>query len=624
MEPEYQKIGDLPDTTKFDTRSPAFVGKAEELFFRRLELKRKEGNMAKKLHTTHWNRYNDMYRGNHWPGKVPKHKVPATVNLIQQLVERKAALLTDSRPIIKVTPTIYSATDDRTRLTEEENTAQALEKMIEALWIDLKMELRLARAITFAEIFGCVGFETCWNRMLGDGGDIDINILDPRSVIIDPYTTDSERVNKDYCSYFIIDEYLPTDFLRSIKDFRNRDKICPTTAYADADDESQGLFSKIKQSLGIGANLGTVGTERTLIKRFWLQDWELNTKGERKYPGGRYVITTDNAILLDMPNPYLDNEWPVDFMDWHTDINSVWSFGDVELYENPQQLFNKLLGLVVENAALMTNSLWIMDHDAMAPKERAKLSNIPGGKVLKKRGTDVRRDAPPPMSSGAINVTTAMAGFLEKLSGITEAVEGRRPGQVTSGVAIESLQQAAQTNIRLKSRSLDAVLNSIGAKTMSRIFQYVRTDRVFTKVGDSSQVMAYHFSRKKILDDPNFKLRDFNFNVIPGSSLSLTKWQRGLLGTQLFGLGIIDERAVLDVLEYPDREEILVRMAKKQAAQMQAMAEQQGVALGGEQRGGIKAKPSGGSVPKPPGDMAIAGQQKPMPGASDINTGGSI
>jgi hypothetical protein len=213
----------------------------------------------------------------------------------------------------------------------------------------------------------------------------------------------------------------------------------------------------------------------------------------------------------------------------------------------------------------MSNGIWIGDKDALTKEEWKKLTNEPGSIIKKNTGRDLHREAPPALPNYIMEAAKMMVDGLEKLSGITEVVEGRRPGQVTSGVALESLAIMAQTVIRLKARQLDNLIQRVGQKLIARIFQFYTTDRVFNFVGDG-KIQNYLFEREKIRElikkDGMKAFQDYQFKVVPTSSLAMTKWQKGLIATQLFQLGLIDNEATLEALEFPNREEIMQRMAQ--------------------------------------------------------------
>jgi hypothetical protein len=137
----------------------------------------------------------------------------------------------------------------------------------------------------------------------------------------------------------------------------------------------------------------------------------------------------------------------------------------------------------------------------------------------------------------------------------------------TSGVAIEQLATMAQTTIRLKARQLEGLIQRIGQKLIPRIFAYYTTDRIFNLVGNNGKPEKYLFQRQIIRDVIEKRgmsaFRDYQFKVVPTSSLAITKWQKGLIATQLFQLGLIDHEAALEALEWPNRDEMLKRMQEQ-------------------------------------------------------------
>jgi hypothetical protein len=131
----------------------------------------------------------------------------------------------------------------------------------------------------------------------------------------------------------------------------------------------------------------------------------------------------------------------------------------------------------------------------------------------------------------------------------------------------------AQTTIRLKARQIEGLIQRIGQKLIPRIFAYYTSDRVFNIVGNAGKVQKYLYERKHIREVIEKRgmqaFQDYQFKVIPASSLAMTKWQKGLIATQLFQMGLIDNIAALEALEFPNREEILKRMAENPQPQPQ-------------------------------------------------------
>jgi hypothetical protein len=87
------------------------------------------------------------------------------------------------------------------------------------------------------------------------------------------------------------------------------------------------------------------------------------------------------------------------------------------------------------------------------------------------------------------------------------------------------------------------MLERVGQKMISRIFQFYTSDRVLFQQGATREWMAYTYVRQQLLldDDGNARpleeqeklFRDFKFLVTPGSSLAATRVQRTMAALQL-------------------------------------------------------------------------------------------
>jgi len=272
----------------------------------------------------------------------------------------------------------------------------------------------------------------------------------------------------------------------------------------------------------------------------------------------------------DDANPYWDGVHPYDMMDWYVDVDTPWGLSEISALKNPQTLYNKIIEVLIENGMLMNNGMWIADYNAFDVDGWKQLTNIPGGIIKKRPGTEVRRDAPAGLPPSLMQLATYLENFIEKEPGIHE-LTGKKPGQVQSGLGVEAMQQMAAAMIRIKSRALESLLQRVGQKFISRVIQFFTTDRILYGIGPSGDFKEYLFVRKhfhealsaEALKDAH---RDFRFRVIPGSSLSMTKTQKGLLAAELMKIGAVDDQAVLEAIEFPNWKEVLERTKMKQQA----------------------------------------------------------
>ena len=166
-----QTVETTADPSKTETKpSSASYLKGEALLQRCVRM-RKEGNAAKKLRTSDWDELSKFALGTQWPARMPKYKIPATMNFVFGLIERKAALLTDTNPIIKIGTTLeHTSSEHRLQMSR---CAKALELYIANLWTRRSAGVKFFDFFQLAEIFGGCGVNIPWSSSLDHRGGIE-------------------------------------------------------------------------------------------------------------------------------------------------------------------------------------------------------------------------------------------------------------------------------------------------------------------------------------------------------------------------------------------------------------------------------------------------------------------
>ncbi len=521
-----------------------------------------------------------LYKGKHWPEKRAKWKVSPVLNFIMSAIERKVAYMTDTRPTLHVVA----------RHDELQPTAEILQGTIQALWDEKDWQSSLAELIYFACIFNS-SFASCvWDNSADFGyGDIEIPVIDPRAFSFDPFVFRDYNIDKG--EYIIFESFEVTQELK-IKFPDKADSIPSYYEPQEEDTKWKSLIAKVmkrKQEKGFKPAIA-----RSLKKEYYLKDRsvERDPKDEEKilldalnnpkflYPGGRHILRSGNAILSDKPNPYIDGVFPVEMLSWHFDPDSAAGISEVQTVKSAQTTFNKLIEIIAESAMLMTNPIWIGDFDALDPESWKNLRNKPGDQVKVRPGKTLKREGAPGLPTYIREMVLYLEGSIDKLTGMVDVTRGRPEGGITSGVAIDSLQSAAQSVIRLKSRKVESFLQRLGQKMIARILQYYTDDRIIHMLGKSKGFDQFKFQREEMLKPlralyvkgdervparylAKRACRDLKFKIVPGSSLAMTKMPKIMLAITLYKLGVIDEEALLETLDYPGREEILQRTAGK-------------------------------------------------------------
>lgn len=553
----------------------------------------KENNVSKM-----WDDIPDFYTGKtHWNQYRPSHKLSPVLNFVRQAVERKTSQMTDQMPMMEILP-YYDPLQD---------VADALKEIISAKWAEQSLGNVVTDGVFYAELFGTSGWNTLYDKSLRLGkGDSTVQILDPRNFNFDPNVTSAFKI--DQAEYIRIESIIATSLLKRM--YRNEDILADAPFSLISDKKSGTSTGKIVRRVLNARKKQAVG--RSMVKEYWLKDRTMS-RGKEKYPGGRHIIVAGGEIVVDDKNPYWDKMFPVNVLDWHRNPDSAWGDGEVVDLMELQKLLNKLIAIIVENSLLMTNAIWIGDSNALLPDEWDGLDNVPGLKVKKKPGSELRREQGQPLPAGMFNVLSYLEQAIEKLSGSTEVVQGKTPGQVRSGTAIEALQTAAMAVIRLKSRAVEALMESVGQKLISRIFQYESDSRQMWSVKSDSDYQKFKFvadvlkgklpEAKKYSKNMNDMWRHFMFKIRPGSSLAMNKWQQAVLAMQMYQAQpkpLIDRLGVLETLDWPGRSDILDRLKAEEEEDManqMAMMQAQSV-MGGGGGGYTPTGQSGGSAPK--------------------------
>jgi hypothetical protein len=547
------------------------IGKAEKDIIAYLDKCYDEGKKYREEYSKEWDRANDILRGKIWPERRPSYKINATMNYLGQAIEKKVSLLTDSKPIVDIVPMKMGPNMDA--------AAEVIKKGSESIFDERQFGAKLTEFITLEQVFGLCHVKTPWDRTLDYGnGNVDIVVVDPRNFIFDPFIKRAYAIPYgEYCNMRTI---RPTDYLAekypSVRDDIKAD-------YSNRDEGGHGLLSKAKQLFGLGDTSRSSVVPRSIVDDWWLMDRQLDENDQRLYSAQRHIVVAGGRIVEDENNPYMDGEIPYDSMMWNMDIDSAYGITELSQLEMPQMMFNKLLATILENANLMSNAIWIGDYDALTAEDWKNLSNEPGQKVKVRTGRNLRRESGTALPSGLTQIATMLVQGLKDLAGDTEVSSGKKPGQLTSGVGVELLQLASTTAIRLKARQIEKLMERVGHKIVSRIIQFYTDDRVLAIVGETEHYKQYLFERnliRKAIDEANVPYkaayRLFGFKVMPDSSLSMVKWQKGMVATQLFQMGAVDRKYVLDTLEVPNRDEVLKRTIVEQMMGVEPMGHGKG------------------------------------------------
>ena len=517
----------------------------------------------KELVAQDWKAYTDFYRGEQWPRRRPSHKVSGILNFMVENIERKTALLTDAKPI----PQVVAVNDDY------QSTAKVLNELMRLVFSSSDFGQATADMLEGAQVFGSGFIGTLYDRSaMGGKGDIRTSSFDPRAVYIDPVVLKSYLLCEG--EFIIIEDIWSLEKAKDL--FPDRaDQFKPDFGLSRIQiHQPPGLFRALMNRVYSRAreeNVLRSEVPRVHVREYYLRDRSKGPSGNtyRFNNASRKVVMIGDTIAMDDSNPYDDGEFPLDMLAWHTDFHTAWGWGDVELLRSPQEIQNKIVSLLVENLMLTSNAIWIGDADALSKEEWEKLSNAPGSAVRKKPGRELHREPGVAFPPYAQQILEYVGVTKDVMSGMVDVMKGVRTGQVSSGVAVEALQLMAQALIRLRARALEALQARVCRKLVSRIFQFYEPNKIqemFRIAGGDTTEEAIALKTdllKPIADRSMEWTHNLMFRIEPGSSLGMAKTQRRIESMRLKELNVIDDEALLEDLEYPNRKAVLKRVRQK-------------------------------------------------------------
>jgi hypothetical protein len=594
-----------PDSTDY-TPSPE-----EEAAIKLVDKLFKKSKKWRKGYDRNWLSDYKFFRGQQWPEQRPSYRHSEVINLIFQSIQATVPMMTDARPKFQFLPQEPS----------DMKFAEILNKVAESDWIRNNWSMRLTESVYDANIYGTAfGYMGYDDKARKGMGDICFETKDPFHIFPDPNAYDCNVKAR----FFIEAEPVDVDVLKS--DYPEKGKFVKP----DLEDLAGGDKTDIDNYYRFRMPLDSTKVMResdgqvdgylerkALKKTCYMQSDEVfdeEVQGEDgtsafqqklKYPNGRKIVIAGGVVLEDGPNPYDDQKNPYAKLLNYVLPREFYGISDVENLKGPQKIFNKLFSFALDVLTLMGNPIWIVDTDAGIDTDN--LINKPGLVVEKSKGSEVRREEGVQLQPYVLQLADRLEQWFNGVSGRSDVSQGLTPGGVTAASAIASLQEAAQTRIRLKSRLVDAYLQDLGQMWLSRTLQFRDAPMIVRISGDQSAEQYFQFHVTPVLDEmgqPMMNERgdmrkkavirqvtpagvspesqdmeikgEFDVTVSTGSALPFMKAQKAQDVKDLFDRGVVDQEEVLKTLEWPNYQALMQRMELKaqQQAQMQAEAAQ--------------------------------------------------
>jgi len=534
---------------------------AEKFLLSFLQSLEVEADQAKQDRYAVWEKNLDYLEGKHWlEGERPGGLAQVTMNNLWRIVRQEAALLTDSRPTVKVVA----------RNPKLSDAADTLNKLVQAVFFREHVDLLIVRAVIDMAVFGTAYWKVTWDPMARGGlGDIRIERVDPRSVLQeDVYRLEDAQ----YIGYAV-----DVPLVEVRRRFPGRGLLVQPTPTT-----STGTFvgTTFLQRVRGSRSSPTVGTQtiaRATIREWWIRDPSLEGDSLR-YPNGRVLTTDGSVILFDRPSPYII-EWPGPWvkMSLPSAQDTAWPVSSLEHLIDMQKYLNIAMSNILDQVRFITQGVWIADHNALTPQAKKLLQGaVPPNTLIEKNpNADLRWERLGDVSGASLEVVRMLNQALEFVYGMMDVSYGRIPRGIQAGAALELLQFASQSIVRLNAREIERGLMDLGQKVLGLILQFYENERVDALLGPGGELTRIEFNRAELFESfadapPEELYYQFKFMVRPDSTLTLSREKEYATALALYGAGLIDRQAALEMIDIPNKEALFQRL--KEASQAEALA----------------------------------------------------
>lgn len=458
--------------------------------------------------------------------------------------------------------------------------AMMIQQALEYEWTRTRLLSKLHDSLTNMLVYGTTIFGLFWDGQAKKGqGEIVPKVISPFNFFIDPMA--EEIQDADFCGYAT---YKSLGEL--IKEYPDKKEELMANARSEMDEE-----------LTMGKDTNTTKNQVLYIECY-LKDHSLDERIEqegdkkykvksKKYPNGRRVILGGEVLLKDGANPYEGGKFPFVAQQNYKIPGKFWGMSEVEPLLSVQKEICSLYNALIDNAKLNGNPWTIMDKNSGIDVKT--LSNSPGLVLKKNPGSEIKRDAPPPLPAYIKETISDLKYDVQVISGVYDATRGERPMSITSGVAIQALQDSSQGRIRLKIQSMEVMLSELGSMWLQRMQQFWKLKRTIRIMGGQyqpdmmpimidGQPVTFREIGKDDIDG------DFDVSIKTGSSMPVNKSARLETIMRLAqtpaedGMPILDRRTIIEYCDLDNAEDILRRFdeqaQKNQEAQQQQMEQE--------------------------------------------------
>lgn len=523
-----------------------------------------------------WNKNYRVLRNNYWrpqrPSWMPSPQIPEIFPIIASFV----GWMTDQRPAWQVAPYALPHTPYHQFL---QSLSMDLSTVLEARWQDDEYEAETEKYIWDSQIYGTGICKVGWDDALAHGqGDITFKRSDPYTIYPDPQATNFHQdpnyiIEARTISLQELDRRFPgaaSKFLAGLTldadeaptqlgprpevPMANPGAIAPVTIPS---------YSHYGQS-----RLDTADIEdaRVTVLEAWIREHYYDKDTQSVYDTWRVIVVAGNVVLM---NESADDLWGhgrhpfIRYVPY--DLGEMWGISLVELLTSPQESLNRILAALQHNVELVGNP--VFKEGVRSGLQRQQITNRPGTRLSVNDNSTSEWMDPPHLHEMIPELIRYFLQRMEAISGLSAIAKGGAPQGRNAQQVIDAMQEASFVRIRMALRNLEKSLRRSGTILASLVAENYTTPRITAYTGPDGNDRAIALkSNHFYIPGPNGEQPlKFRLNVDVGSQTHTSRQARADQAYTLFGMGAIDEMALLEVVEFPNWKIVAERVMKLKA-----------------------------------------------------------
>jgi len=542
-----------------------------------------------------WHRNYEMYRNHHWRSGASAPIPLASISLVNAHIERTVNLLTDNNPTFDV-------------VGENDDIADKLHNIARYWWSETEQQDIYGDSVKMAEVHGATIEKVIFNPALNNGlGEAETIVVDPHNFGFWPLNERRPEKWEAALHYYT----MPINQARRKWPHMKKEIKADEEWKADLGEKRQeivggsarpvprshfGDYARDRAYLeGNPAMLSVMGRgDDVLILEIWVKDYTLVTaqtkeaihsldlsSGELKtlqpamlerlpkYPGYIRCVTTCNGgdvVLSDRPNPSINHALPVEktsqtflfgrfpftLTPSTRDPVSPWGYAAIEQLEQINIEIDKCLSQLNYMKDRLARSPLINPKDTMVPNSdfsnAARIVN-PKNSIVAKA---IRYMDSPPVQNDIERILTVYRELFDKIAGTFDLTDPQVMKGRLAYKSIAAILENMHTVIRGKVRTYGRMIRDRGRMFISHVQNWYTEQRFYYLQENGLPVRGSLVGMESIAP--------IYFQVVSGSTMPVSRLQQREEAMDLFKLGAIDIRELLEALEWPDRAEVTARM----------------------------------------------------------------